>query len=64
MRVGGAGGRKRYHEVPDKNFYSHISDALQYAFVHIRGGLVDPTVKPVVDTNVRNVIKADISAWT
>ena len=64
MRVGGQGGRKRYHEVPEKNFYSHISDALQYAFVHIRDGLIDPTAKPAVDMNVRNVIKADIGAWT
>jgi len=63
MQTGGVYGRKRYHEVADKNFFSHVSDALQYAFVQIRDGL-QPAESPLLtDRSRRNVVTSDIGAW-
>ncbi len=56
-------GRKRYHEVPDKNFYSHISDALQYAILHIREGLMNARENRVIITKQKNIENPDLGAW-
>lgn len=64
VKAGGMGGKKRFHEVPDKNFFSHVSDALQYAFVHIRDGILNAQNNTYVKTKARNVSKTDMSAWS
>lgn len=38
LRIGGMNGLKRYNESPEKNFYSHIMDAVQYGVLKIRSG--------------------------
>lgn len=63
VKTGGQSGRKRYHEVPDKNFYSHISDALQYAFVHIRDGLNTPIDTIQTKPARRSTNQPDRGAW-
>ena len=40
LKIGGLNGRKRYNESPDKNFYSHIMDAVQYGCLKIRDSVV------------------------
>jgi hypothetical protein len=39
-RVKIAGSAERYHDVPDKNEYSHAHDALQYVATQVFGGVV------------------------
>jgi hypothetical protein len=39
MKIGGLNGLKRYNETPDKNFYSHIMDAVQYGCLGIRSSV-------------------------
>jgi len=63
LRIGGMYGRKRYHEVPDKGFYSHISDALQYAFLQIRDGFQPGEPRMMRDDSIREVETADMGGW-
>ncbi len=44
------GGGERFHEKPDKNDFSHVNDALQYALL---GGGENPTVNSKNSTNVK-----------
>ena len=62
-KQGGSQGRKRYHEVPDKNFYSHVSDALQYAFLHIRDGLINTRETVHIKPKRRDISAPDKGAW-
>ena len=64
IRIGGLYGRKRYNEVADKNFYSHISDALQYAFIQIRDGFQPGDPGMMRDNTIRPVVSSDMGAWT
>ena len=41
LKMGGQGARKRYSGIPDKNFFSHISDAIQYGALEIRASVAN-----------------------
>jgi hypothetical protein len=63
MRIGGVYGRKRYHEIAEKNFFSHISDALQYGFLQIREGLKASDPGSLRNDTYREVKGVDLGAW-
>ena len=63
VRTGGIAGKKRYHEVPDKNFYSHVSDALQYAMLHIREGIQQARNSHSFVSRTKQISQPDMGAW-
>tara|TARA_R100000081_G_C4775781_1_gene148465 strand:- start:11 stop:991 length:981 start_codon:yes stop_codon:yes gene_type:complete len=63
VRTGGIAGKKRYHEVPDKNFYSHVSDALQYAMLHIREGIQQARNNHSFIHKTKEISQPDMGAW-
>jgi|TARA_R100000482_G_scaffold118608_2_gene62782 hypothetical protein len=63
VRTGGIAGKKRYHEIPDKNFYSHVSDALQYAMLHIREGLQQARNNHSFIHKTKEISQPDMGAW-
>ena len=40
IKIGGLNGKKRYNESPDKNFYSHVMDAVQYGCLRVKDSVV------------------------
>ena len=64
INIGGMNGRKRFNETPDKNFYSHISDAIQYGALEIKNAtLRADAVTPMV-TPRRAVVTQRTTAWS
>jgi len=58
LRIGGMNGLKRFSETPDKNFYSHVADALQYACLKIKDSIIKADSATIGNTGrrvVRNV---------
>lgn len=50
--------------MPDKNEYSHIADAFQYACVATHGGMADMIASRITNPRRRAVKKVSASAWT
>jgi hypothetical protein len=54
-------GEEKYKDVPDKNEYSHVSDALQYAFDAI--GATQKIIKPTQKPKPEPVILPTLNRW-
>jgi hypothetical protein len=64
LRIGGLNGRKRYNESPDKNMYSHIADAVQYACLKIKDSVIRAGKPTALAAPKRRVINPNINAYT
>ena len=54
-------GEEKFRDVPDKNEYSHISDALQYAFDAI--GATQKIIQPIAKQKPKIEIMPTLSRW-
>lgn len=64
LRTGAGQHRKRYNESPEKNFYSHISDAIQYAMLKIRHSSVKADSISNVQAKPKMVKHRHVGAYT
>lgn len=64
LRIGGLSGKKRYNETPDKNFYSHISDAIQYGALKIRDSVMKAQYATPMATQRKVVRNVSAGAYT
>ena len=64
LRIGGLNGRKRFNETPDKNFYSHVADALQYACLKIKNSVLRAESATPMQAPRRPVVKRNMNAYT
>ena len=64
LKIGGMNGLKRFNETPDKNFYSHIMDAVQYGCLKIRNSGSSDVKQGSFSTPPRPIRRVSMAAYT